>query len=123
MFAPFGVEESGLWVLSTGAGPPTRLGSLTGESLHPDWSPDGRYLAVEYAGAIWITGHIWIIRVADGTALQATLGTASESDPAWAPDGAGIAYCTQGDIWFLGRGASTPRQVTSDPANDCEPTW
>jgi Tol biopolymer transport system component len=53
---------------------------------HPDWSPDGRWLAFAHRCAIWVVR-------ADGTGLRrVTGGTTCAQTPAWSPDGRWLAF-------------------------------
>jgi len=53
---------------------------------HPDWSPDGRWLAFAHRCAIWVAR-------ADGSDLRrVTGGTTCAATPAWSPDGRRLAF-------------------------------
>ncbi|MCC6860021.1 MAG: CehA/McbA family metallohydrolase [Bryobacterales bacterium] len=52
----------------------------------PDWSPDGKWIAVG------LHGSIWKIDPASGAAIQLTAAETYDSSPDWSPDGKWIAY-------------------------------
>jgi Tol biopolymer transport system component len=62
------------------------------EGSHPDWSPDGEWVAYEVDGA-----DIWIIRT-DGTDARRIFDCEAPcvigDSPAWSPDGTEIAFTT-----------------------------
>jgi TolB protein len=52
-----------------------------------DWSPDGRQLAVE------ALGDLWLVDASDGTARRLTdTADVQEFSPVWSPDGRWLAY-------------------------------
>ncbi len=65
-----------------------------GEQLHPDWSPDGRFIAFDVANDAG-TYDIWIADTADWSFEQAVDCVAPclwVNEPAWSPDGTTIAF-------------------------------
>ena len=52
----------------------------------PAWSPDGKWIAVG------MSGSIWKVDVATGTAWELTADRKYHSAPAWSPDGKWIVY-------------------------------
>src|SRR3546814_1260489 len=57
-----------------------------GSSMNLDISPDGRQLAFD------ILGDIYIMPVTGGEATQVTSGEAWDARPVWSPDGTRIAF-------------------------------
>jgi Tol biopolymer transport system component len=86
------------------------------------WSPDGRQILYLVEG--YNDGNseprIWMVDV-DGSNAHMVIDEWAR-DPAWSPDGAEIAY-TNGDIWVVDADGSNPRQITSDPAEELQPSW
>ena len=70
---------------------------LPGDAFHPDWSPDGKRIALEVEAG---EGHeIWAVH-ADGTNAEAIVPRSTDcaiscgevAEPAWSPDGSKIAF-------------------------------
>jgi Tol biopolymer transport system component len=82
----------------------------------PAWSPDGRRLAFQRAGDIYVI-H------ADGSGLvRLTQGRAADGQPAWSPDGRLIAFIRGGDLWLMQPDGSRPRALyVAGRANG--PSW
>jgi Tol biopolymer transport system component len=108
-------------VLNRGAACPS-LG--IGEEDDPAWSPDGRSIAFEEDGDIWVMS-------ADGShARRITLGPYPCTSPAWSPDGARIAYVAlkhryggRGQIFVMNANGSDQRRLVSDAGSDTDPAW
>jgi TolB protein len=73
----------------------------------PDWSPDGRWIAVG------MSGSIWKVDPTSGAAQELTHGDRYHSSPDWSPDGRWIIYTAddgggtiQLEILDVGRGES-----------------
>ena len=77
----------------------------------PDLSPDGKWLAFEYAG------DIWIVPTAGGIAKQLTQHSKKDSQPKFSPDGKEIAFISDrsgsNQIYIMPvDGGQQPRQIT-----------
>jgi TolB protein len=60
----------------------------------PDWSPDGRSLAIRrWAGSSH--GDVWVVGL-DGKGLRRVTRTGHSYAPAWSPDGRSIAFSDDG---------------------------
>jgi Tol biopolymer transport system component len=91
------------------------------DEFTPAWSADGRRLAYQRDGAIWVMN-------ADGSGqTQLTPGSAGgefANEPAWSPDGHQIAFHrldSQLGIWIVSDGGGLERQLTS--VRDESPAW
>jgi WD40 repeat protein len=58
---------------------------------YPDWSPDGKQVALS------LLGSIWKVEVATGDAFQLTYNRGYHSSPDWSPDGNWIIYTSDDD--------------------------
>ena len=67
-----------------------RLGPAGGAQAGPDWSPDGKLIAYD-AG-----GDIWVMHSNGSDAVNLTRSPGSEFGAAWSPDGKQIAYVVRG---------------------------
>jgi Tol biopolymer transport system component len=103
---------------------------LTGplvEASHPEFSPDGRLLALQsYQGG---TFHIWLMKP-DGTGLrQLTKGHGDDREPRFSPDGKTIAFASDRgfkgsyDVWTVDVASGELKQITSGEADEYEPAW
>jgi TolB protein len=98
----------------------------TGTSSHsPRWSPDGRLIAFNRAGDLWVMQ-------ADGSAAhRITSGAASDINPSWSPDGGRLVFSRTTDGTLAGRslyvvsaaGGSGHRQTATSDGCAVEPTW
>jgi hypothetical protein len=81
---------------------------------HPDWSPDGKYLAIS------LLGSIWKVDAVTGDAVQLTYDRAYHSSPDWSPDGKWIIYTSDTDNLRIGLaiagadGSGESHALTSD---------
>lgn len=88
----------------------------------PEWSPDGRSLAVAMAGSIWR------VDPETGAAQELTAGPTYHSSPTWSPDGRWIVYTadaagTSIQLEALEVATGTGHSLTSDQANYLDPTF
>ncbi|NYF80244.1 amidohydrolase family protein [Granulicella arctica] len=97
------------------------------EASHPDWSPNGNFVAIQsYAGG---TFHIWTMHP-DGTDLkQITNGHGDDREPRISPDSKTIAFASDRsfkgsyDIWTVDVASGVLKQITSSEADEFEPAW
>jgi Tol biopolymer transport system component len=121
------VGDTDIYRLALG-GSPTPVVQSTFPELQPQYSPDGRRIAlVSSRGGggqeIWIAD-------ADGQNLtRLTRGPGSAQGwPGWSPDGRSIVFDSVGedgnrDVWAIDVEGSGLRRITHDPANDIVPSW
>ncbi|HEX7118867.1 MAG TPA: amidohydrolase family protein [Longimicrobiales bacterium] len=97
-------------------------------------SPDGRKLAFQAVGRIWVTD---LVETGDATvavrsAPPRRLTPASfgplEYAPAWSPDGKWIAFTTWNDtlgghVWKVPAEGGRPRRLTVEPGEYVHPAW
>jgi Tol biopolymer transport system component len=76
-------------------GKPRRITDQPGNTSHPSYSPDGKWVA--YYQIIGATRDIWILPGQGGQPIQFTSHPASDIQPAWSPDGSLLAFASQRD--------------------------
>ena len=101
----------------------TRFTPDQGHAQCPDWSSDGRRLAIQSdvtdrQNPKNATSHIWVIDVASGAATKLASHMAPYQDelPAWFPDGKRIAFQSdrtgRWEIWVMNADGTDARQIT-----------
>jgi len=92
-----------------------------GTNMAAALSPDGRRIAID------LQGRIWLLDVAGGDASPLTGPLGDARQPAWAPDGSRIAFQAYWDgnwhIWSVAPDGSDRRQHTFGPHDHREPHW
>lgn len=115
-----------LWVMDLGTGVPRLLVPGVHQDLHPDWSPDGQWIAFasDRSGEL----EIWVVRP-DGSGLkQITSGPGSKTWPAWSPDGRKILYTGSQEgrqgLWLVGAdGSGTEPYASGDGEQLRDADW
>lgn len=102
-------------------GPQTETRTFTSGMRSPHLSADGRVLAFELRGAIWVSSP------QGGDARRVTEPGKGDSHPRVSPDGSMIAFQStragNSDLWLVPVAGGVPVQFTSDPANDFFHNW
>src|SRR2546421_6564885 len=84
-------------------------------------SPDGRTLALDLVGVLWLAP------VTGGTARRLTTDLYDIAQPEWSPDGRTLAFQSYRDgvfnLWLAGRDGGDLRQLTRGPYDHREPRW
>lgn len=93
-----------------------------GTWMNVDVSPDGRQVAFD------LLGDIYIMPIAGGAPTRLTSGLAFDMQPRFSPDGKRIAFTSDrggGDnIWIMNADGSDPRQITKEKFRLLnEPDW
>ncbi|MCE9601828.1 MAG: amidohydrolase family protein [Gemmatimonadetes bacterium] len=92
-----------------------------GTSMSVAASPDGRQLAID------LQGGLWLLPATGGTARRITDEYNDARQPAWSPDGRTIAFQGFRDggfhVWTVGADGQGLRQLTNGPFDDREPTY
>jgi Tol biopolymer transport system component/imidazolonepropionase-like amidohydrolase len=111
----------GVYTLAQPAAVPVRLTLAQGTSMAAALSPDGRTIAIDLLGALWLMP-------ADGGPARRILDDGYDAHaPAWSPDGTRLAfqayYRDTWHVWTMRADGSELTQVTSGPFDDREPSW
>lgn len=110
-----------VWTLAQPAARPVRVSLAQGTSMAAALSPDGRTIALDLLGALWLMP-------AEGGAARRILDDGYDAHaPAWSPDGTRLAfqayYRDTWNLWTIRTDGSALTQVTSGPFDDREPHW
>ena len=92
-----------------------------GTSMAVSVSPDGKWLAVD------LQGSLWIIPTSGGKAKRITDYFNDARQPVWSPDGSRLAYFSYRDgnydLWTIKPDGSDMRKLTEGAYDDREPAW
>ena len=102
----------------------TRTIELTlteGTSMAAAASPDGRWIAVD------LLGSLWVLPSRGGDARRITPDLLDARQPTWSPDSESIAFQGFDDgtwhIYVISKNGGDPKRVTSGEFDDREPDW
>jgi Tol biopolymer transport system component len=102
----------------------TRTVDLTfteGTSMAASASPDGRWIAID------LLGSLWILPARGGGARRITPDLLEARQPTWSPDSESIAFQGYEDgtwhIYVIPREGGAPKRVTTGLFDDREPDW
>src|ERR1051326_3747169 len=103
------------------AGRDVHLTLHEGTSMAASMSPDGRTIAID------LLGTIWMLPAAGGRAKAVTDIAMDARQPSWSPDGRKIAFqayrTSTWQIWTMNADGSELRAVTDDAGDAREPAW
>jgi TolB protein len=98
--------------------------------LEPVWSPDGSWLLVHDAAALYRVRPDGSGRQILATLSADTRGAREDPQPTWSPDGSRVVFCQYrpksiglSDLWVVGSSGTGARQLTRSPGSDTAPTW
>jgi len=116
-------EENNLRLVSLRTGETRRLTTGPALKTQPLFSPDGRSVAFESLGDIWVT------QVRDGATRRVTMHAAADGEAAWSPDGRSFVFVSsrhgQTDLWIVSVAGESDgvRRLTSDAGVESDPQW
>ncbi|MFN2525309.1 MAG: hypothetical protein ABR505_03460 [Actinomycetota bacterium] len=110
-----------------------RLTEGPGVDLHPNWSPDGRYIVFERELPPYLQADMYLIK-SDGTGETRLTDTPDlfEFSPAWSPDAQKIVFTRmvnpyrsvgEFDLFVMNSDGSNIEQITSGPDGELAPAW
>ena len=92
-----------------------------GTSMAAAASPDGRFIAIDLVGAIWV------LPMSGGPATKITPDLLEARQPTWSPDSQTIAFQGYDDgawhVYTIPRTGGEPRALTNGVFDDREPAW
>lgn len=104
-----------------GGGKPIAFDVHEGTSMAVSASPDGKWLAVD------LQGSLWIIPARGGRAKRITDYFNDARQPVWSPDGSRLAFFAYRDggydLWTVKPDGSGMRKLTEGAWDDREPAW
>jgi Tol biopolymer transport system component/tRNA A-37 threonylcarbamoyl transferase component Bud32 len=104
-------------------GPPEKVIATTREDSRGAWSPDGARIAFnsDRSGQM----HLWLQKLAGGSARQLTHGAGGDYQPSWSPDGRSLAFFSSRSgnpgIWRLDLDSGEPVDLTRKPCIEVNP--
>lgn len=92
-----------------------------GTDIAAAWSPDGRTIAID------LVGVLWLLPATGGPAKRLTSDLFDIAQPSWSPDGSTLAFQSYRDgnfhLWTIRADGSGLRQLTSGPYDHREPRF
>jgi TolB protein len=106
---------------------PTAFFGRLGETYHPTFSPDGKYIA--YTRVNGNARQVYIVEFESrgGKATLLTPNNYQEEHPAWSPDGQWIAFSSgregNADIFIMTPTGLLQTNLSNSPGRDLLPSW
>ncbi|WP_160712948.1 DPP IV N-terminal domain-containing protein [Chitinophaga solisilvae] len=98
-----------------------RIAVREGTNMMAALSPDGRNIAID------LQGTLYLLPVTGGAAVQLTNGLSDDRQPSWSPDSRQLVFQSYRDgnyhLWLINADGSGLRQLTSGIYDDREPEW
>lgn len=122
------VGDADLYHLEEGR-PPEPIVRSNVNDIQPQYSPDGRRIALVSAGAGETKREIWLADADGSNLVRLTRGPGlSQGWPGWSPDGRSIVFDSRDpnghvDIWLIDASGSGLRQLTNHSGDEVLPSF
>ena len=111
-----------IWIVSADGGWPDQITALDDPVTSIDWSPDGQWIAFQFAPGGGLNSQISIVRP-NGTGMRQLTegGKVNNWLATWTPDGKSIAFSSNRrdgaamDAYLIGAASGSPRLVSKNP--------
>jgi serine/threonine protein kinase len=90
-----------IWIAPVSGGPPAPLGDYKGGAFGPAWSPDGKWMATNWAESQWPPTALAKIRIGSSDAPVVLANQACGFIPSWSPDGKRIVCSRDGMLYTM----------------------
>jgi Tol biopolymer transport system component len=130
-FSGFADFNTDIFVIGSDGTGLRRLTDDPAADQYPQWSPDGKTIVYDNAGArqeqdaqFSSTAEIWTVR-SDGSAppTQLTDNHVPDSSPSFSPTGQQVAYFHDGEIWLMSADGSDQHPLLDGDAGGFTPRW
>jgi Tol biopolymer transport system component len=125
-FDASGHSHIAIYTVATGAVTALTTPSGNHDDFYPAWSPNSSKIVFERYDEDTSVGNLLIVPAAGGSTTSLTAG----HHPSWSPDGDTIVFTkpsgsnnTNFDIYSVDAGGGSPTRLTTNAADDYEPTW
>jgi TolB protein len=94
-------------------------------NTHPDWSPDGSWIA--YESRVGGQFDIWLIDPEGSVNVPIVSHRLSDESPTWAPNGRKLAFSSsrrgRADIYVIDVNGENLRRITRGAGDNTSPSW
>jgi dipeptidyl aminopeptidase/acylaminoacyl peptidase len=129
MHVPNGAAQADLYVATADGTQLRRLDELGGDEQTPNWSPDGRRVAIRWVPKDYNNTPLLVIDAETGDVVNLTKRSGLRGwSPSWSPDGKRLVTAAQrGDetpgLYVMNADGSNPRRITPADREAQYATW